>query len=75
MGVRLVEKQDGEVQPHVSKIGTFGQASLQNYLRLSFHIELKHCKVIGDHRCTLSTAAILAMLAKTPELFLSPGNT
>jgi len=33
--IRLVEKQDGEVHSHVAKIGTFVQASLQNYLQLS----------------------------------------
>lgn len=31
-GMRVrVEKQDGEVQPHVSKTGTFVQFLLQNY--------------------------------------------
>lgn len=35
-GMRIrVEKQDGEVQLHVSKTGTFVHFSLQNYLQLS----------------------------------------
>lgn len=34
-GMRIrVEEQDGEVQPHVSKTGTFAHFSLQNYLQL-----------------------------------------
>lgn len=45
--------------------------SVLQFTMLTFGRLYLDCKVIGDHRCTPSVAVVLAMLAKTSELFLS----